>query len=316
MDGSGRTRIRIPLGERFTDLWLFRGRRRHVLFDTGIKGAIRETVIPALEGLGIASESVEAVVVSHLDVDHSGDVGNVSHLLPNAEVIAHESDAAAMSDWAAFSAQRGQEFSQGWGLHETPAAIEWMRNAFAPGKIDRILQHEDRLELDDGRVLEVWHVPGHTRGHLALYDSWADSLAISDAILGSAVPLADGSPSFPPTYRHVDLYLNTIQRVQECAPRTLLTAHYGDFFGADVARFLEESVSFVHTLDRVIRDILSSEGKTLAQIVQEANPVVASWPVEGTDTALAFPVSGHLERMLATEEVQRKDGHNGWEWKR
>jgi len=314
MGDSRRTRIRIALGERFADLWLFHGSQRHVLFDTGVKGTIESALIPALRELNIAPEAVEVVVVSHLDVDHSGDIGNVRPLLPKATVIAHEGDAAAMSDWEVFSSQRGREFREGWGMDEAPGAVEWMRNAFAPGAVDRILQGEDTLTLDDGRVLEVWHVPGHTRGHLALYDVEMRSLAISDAILGSAVPLADGSPCFPPTYRHVETYLSTITRVRELAPETLLTAHYGDFFGPDIMAFLDESESFVHTLDQAVRNTLSSDGKTLAEIVHETNPVVASWPVEGTQTALAFPVSGHLERMLAAHEIQRRESSRGWEW--
>jgi len=314
LDGSGRTRIRIALGERFADLWLFSGSQRHVLFDTGVKGTIESAVIPALGGLEIAPEDVDVVVVSHLDVDHAGDIGNVRPLLPNATVIAHDGDAEAMSDWEVFSAQRGREFRGGWGLDETPDTVEWMRNAFAPGKVDRIIQSEDTLTLDDGRALEVWHVPGHTRGHLALYDVEMRSLAISDAILGSFVPFADGTPSFPPTYRHVDAYLGTITRVRKLAPETLLTAHYGDFVGPDIMKFLDESESFVHTLDQAIRNTLSPRGKTLAEIVHETNPFIASWPTEGTQTALAFPVSGHIERMLAAGEIQRRESSRGWEW--
>ena len=307
-------RIRIPLGERFADLWLFLGENHHLLFDIGLKGTISDAVLPELEKLGFGAESIDTVVISHLDVDHCGDAGNLSTVLPNAVSIAHRGDEAAISDWDTFSAQRGREFAAGWGLDESPEAMAWMRDVFAPGPVTRVLSDEVTLHLDDGRALEIWHVPGHSLGHLAIYDQEYDTLAISDAVLGNAVPLANGTPSFPPTYRHVDSYLQTITRIRNLNPHTLLTAHYGDYIGDKVSLFLDESETFVHLLDSVIRDVLSNQPKTLEDLVKEINPLVATWPVEGTYTALAFPVAGHLEQLLKKSEIHRHDGPQGWEW--
>jgi glyoxylase-like metal-dependent hydrolase (beta-lactamase superfamily II) len=309
-------RVRIPLGPRFADLWLFLGEKHHLLFDSGTRGTLTESVLPALESLGYGPESVSTVVISHLDVDHCGEAGNIRSVLPNAVTIAHAGDSEAISDWDTFSAQRGREFAEGWGLDESPEAMAWMRDVFLPGPVDTVLTSETTVTLDDGRDLEVWHVPGHSLGHLALYDSQVDTLAISDAILGSAVPLADGAPSFPPTYRHVDSYLQTIARVRDLMPRVLLTAHYGDYRDEEVAVFLDESEAFVHTLDEVVRSVLGSQPKTLEDLVHEINPLVATWPIEGTYTAMAFPVAGHLEQLHQSQTITRHEGPRGWEWTR
>ncbi len=309
-------RIRIPLGERFADLWLFMGDKRHVLFDSGTRGTLTDAVLPALEALGFGPESIEAVVISHLDVDHCGETGNIRSVFPDAVTIAHEGDHQAMSDWDTFCAQRGREFAEGWGLDESPEAMAWMRDVFLPGPVDKVLASEITMTLDDGRPLEVWHVPGHSRGHLAIHDVECDTLAISDAILGSSVPLADGTPSFPPTYRHVESYLATIARVRHNPPQTLLTAHYGDYIGEDVTAFLDESEAFVRALDAVVQKAVSTTPKTLEDLVHEINPLVATWPTEGTYTALAFPVAGHLEILHAAREISRHDGPRGWEWTR
>jgi glyoxylase-like metal-dependent hydrolase (beta-lactamase superfamily II) len=309
-------RVRIPLGDRFADLWIFMGDQQHILFDSGTKGTLASSVLPALEGLGFGAHNIDAVVISHLDVDHCGEAGNIRSVFPNAVSIAHEADHAAMSDWDTFSAQRGREFAEGWGLDESPEAMAWMREVFLPGPVDKVLTSEITMNLDDGRPLEVWHVPGHSLGHLAIYDSELDTLAISDAILGNAVPLADGTPSFPPTYRHVDSYLATISRVRNLAPHTLLTAHYGDFTGDEVSVFLDESEAFVHHLDAVMRSAITEKPKTLEDLVNEINPEVATWPTEGTHTALAFPVAGHLEQLHRAHEISRLEGPRGWEWVR
>lgn len=309
-------RVRIPLGERFADLWLFMGDQRHVLFDSGTRGTLTGAVVPALEALGFGPDSIEAVVISHLDVDHCGEAGNIRSVFPHAVTIAHDADHAAITDWDTFSAQRGREFAEGWGLDESPEALAWMREVFLPGPVDTVLTSEITMTLDDGRSLEVWHVPGHSHGHLAIYDTEFDTLAISDAILGSSVPLADGTPSFPPTYRHVESYLATIARVREHSPRTMLTAHYGDYIGEGVTAFLDESETFVHAMDAVVRTAVTSAPKTLEDLVHEINPLVATWPTEGTYTALAFPVAGHLEALHRAGEITRHDGPKGWEWTR
>ena len=307
-------RIRIPLGERFADLWLFVGDERTLLFDTGIRGTIASAVLPFLETQSISPDTVTHVVVSHLDVDHSGDVGSVKALLPQAEIIAHRGDAEAISNWDAFLVQRGREFATGWGLDESPEAINWMRDVFSPGPVDTVLTSEISLDLGGNRVVDIWHVPGHSHGHLAVHDSVNDTLAVSDAILGSSVPLADKTPSFPPTYRHVDAYLETIERVRKRQPETLFTAHYGDYHAEEVSAFLNESQLFVRRLDEAVKEVLGPEPQTLEEIVRQVNPVVATWPIEGTHTALAFPVAGHLERAREAGEVIMLQHDDAWRW--
>jgi glyoxylase-like metal-dependent hydrolase (beta-lactamase superfamily II) len=315
-DYPGLHRIRIPLGERFADLWLFLGEHRHLLFDAGTKNTMTDAVVPALVSRGFGPESIDQVVVSHLDVDHSGDVGQLRDVLPNARVIAHRLDAGAISDMDTFWAERGREFLAGWGLDESPGAIAWMENVFVPGPVDEILDTETTLTLDNGRVIDVLHVPGHSHGHLALWEKDRSLLAISDAILGHAVPLADGSDSFPPTYRHVEAYLATIERVRQLGPEVLLTAHYGDFVGDDVGAFLDRSEEFVHRLGALVSAAITDQPKTLLDLVTEINPQIATWPQEGSLTALAFPVAGHIEALHHAGDIHKHDSPRGWEWTR
>lgn len=310
----GLHRIRIPLGQRFADLWVFLGDKKHLLFDAGTKDTMTTAVVPALAELGFGPDSITDVVVSHLDVDHCGDVGQLRDVLPNARVIAHKDDAGAISDFDTFWVERGREFLHGWGLDESPEAIAWMEDVFVPGPVDQVLDQETTITLDNGRVIDVLHVPGHSWGHLALFDRENNLLAISDAILGHAVPLADGTDSFPPTYRHIDTYLATIARVREMAPQVLLTAHYGDFVGDDITSFLDRSEEFVHRLGALVKNTVTTQPKTLADLVAEINPQIATWPQEGSLTALAFPVAGHLEHLLALGQITRHDSPRGWEW--
>ena len=298
--------IDTPLGARVSTLALFTGPDGVLLFDTGVDGTVGEWVLPALAELGRRPEEVRHVVVSHCDVDHCGGVAQARSLLPRAEVVAHRDDADAVEDWGAWERDRGRGFRARFAFDEDPEVLAWCRSVTREGRVDRRLDGDDDVDLGGG-VLQVLHVPGHSRGHLAVHDPATGTVLVSDAVLGAAVPLADGSPSFPPTYRYVADYRATVDRLAALAPEQLVTAHYGTFTGAEVGRFLDATRAFTERLEELVLDDLRAHGPTtLPEMLARLNPVAGEWPVEGTATALAFPVVGHLEdleeRGLAKEE--------------
>jgi glyoxylase-like metal-dependent hydrolase (beta-lactamase superfamily II) len=174
--------------------------------------------------------------------------------------------------------------------------------------VHRRLTAEEDVDLGD-RAVRLLHVPGHTRGHLAVHDPENGTIALSDAVLGAAVPLADGRPAFPPTYRYVADYLGTVDRLGALAPERIVTAHYGTFTGPDVASFLGASRSFVERMEELVLTDLRQHGpSTLAALLARINPLAGDWPVEGTEGALAFPVVGHLEDLEARGLVEEEAG--------
>jgi len=224
--------------------------------------------------------------------------------------MAHRLDAGLIANYATYEARRARGFREPWGLDESPEVLAWTRSVTRAGPLDMALTGGETVDLGDGWELEIVHVPGHTYGHLAVYDRRSRALAVADAVLGDMVPHADGRPAFPPTYRYVDSYLATISRCEALRPELLLTAHYPTM-GADAAtEFLARSRGFVEKVDAVVLDELDAAGPrglTLHDLLTRASPRLGSWPSEGTEVALAFPVVGHLERLLALGRM------NGWQ---
>ena len=290
-------RIATSLGDRRSDLYLFVGPARSVLFDTGVAGTIPTHVLPYLAEHSIDARSIELVVISHCDVDHFGGIGDVREHLPAARVVAPAADAPEMGHFPAFMSGRGEPFGERDGVRDAQAARAWLREVTREGAVDVLVSGAESIDLGD-HSLTLVHVPGHSLGHLAVWDPAARFLAISDAILGSAVPLANGAPAFPPTYRHVSDYLETIGAVRRLAPATLATAHYGVFEGGALVEFLDESEHFVRELDEQVRGALSRAGEagtTLAELLEDLSGRIGTWPPEGRGPALAFPVAGHVE---------------------
>jgi glyoxylase-like metal-dependent hydrolase (beta-lactamase superfamily II) len=305
-------RVDSALGARVSSLYLVRGSESSALFDTGVDGAIRDDLLPAMGTIGVAPDEIRYVAVSHCDVDHFGGIAGAREAFVNARIASHAEDRKAIEDYAVFEHDRARSFRDVWGLDEDPDVLDWCRSVTREGPLDNDYTDRERLDLGD-KELVVWHVPGHSRGHLALEAPWARALIVSDAVLGTSVNLADGTPAFPPTYRFVDDYVASTRRIMDYAPDLLLTAHYPTMDEKAGAGFLQDTLDFADNLEVELLDLFrnSSAALSLAEALHILNPRVGAWPTDGTEGALAFPVVGHLERWLARDELTRHDEHVG-----
>ena len=299
-------RIDTPLGGRVVSIYVVVGDDRALMFDSGVAGTIPEYVLPALEAVSIAPRSIEIIVLSHCDIDHFGGISDARKSLPAARILAHPADRPAMEDFEVFLRERGQGFAEPYGLTEGDDVVEWMRGLTGAGPLDGDIFDKDRIDLGGIEVV-VWHVPGHTHGHTAIEVPHASAILVADAVLGSSVNLADGTPAFPPTYRYVDTYRQTIARLAAASHDLLLTSHYPTMHGDQAAAFLADSAAFVDRLEALVISELRSAttGLTLQDLLSALNPIAGEWPTNGTEGALAYPVAGHLEDLAARAVISR-----------
>jgi glyoxylase-like metal-dependent hydrolase (beta-lactamase superfamily II) len=314
---DGIFRVDAPLGERVVSLYVIKGDDEVVIFDSGIDGTIPKYLSPHLKKLGIKNSDVSTVVISHCDVDHYGGVSDCAEIFGDARILAHPYDAREIEDFDVYLANRGRGFKEDYGLDEDDAVIDWSRSVTRERLLHGTITDGEVLSVG-GRQLDVWHVPGHSRGHLALSVPDSRALIISDAVLGEAVLLADGSPAFPPTYRYLDEYRSTIHRVKSGTPELLLTAHYPTLHGGAATDFLDLSLQFTNRLHVMVLEKLGlagDSGLSLWELVSALNPEAGSWPNAGTAKALAFPVAGHLEHLINNDQAVRvgvRDGVSMW----
>jgi glyoxylase-like metal-dependent hydrolase (beta-lactamase superfamily II) len=302
-------RIEFPMGPRTNSVHVIRGSRGALVIDCGTAADPGEHIVGALHDLGIETGDVAWLLLTHCDVDHYGGTAAFSAAFPSARVIAHRDDASPIMEESAYLADRACEFAQSWGLDESPATLEWALAARQDCRVDLRVTGGETLDLGS-REVEIMHVPGHSRGHLAVVDPAARCAVISDAVLGAFVPNADGTPAFPPTYRHVDAYLASIERLRERGLDRLMTAHYGVFEGREVEAFLNQSASFVARVDEVLSAQLAAfgpTGATLSQLIEATSGSLGSWPPEQAVTTLAPALVGHLERFIERGIVEKAD---------
>jgi glyoxylase-like metal-dependent hydrolase (beta-lactamase superfamily II) len=313
---AGIHRIEAPLGDRYVCLYLLCGDDCALLVDTGIDSSPGELVLYTDE-IGFDRGRIRYVLTSHADFDHSGGNGAVRELCPEAVFLCHQLDRRLIEDVEALIDLRYGEFLADHGIDDGDTVREFIRQHSRHIPIDIGLSGGERLRLGSSWDVEVLHTPGHSRGHLSIWDPRSRSAVIADAALWHCVPTASGEPAFPPTYRYLDTYLASIQRLQGMPIETLLTSHYPVYRADAVAAFLGESRAFAERVETALRTELAnaSEPRTLRELCRTLSPQLGDWE-DSASTSLAYPLLGHLERFesYGLASTERRDGLLAWRW--
>jgi glyoxylase-like metal-dependent hydrolase (beta-lactamase superfamily II) len=277
-------RVEGDLGERYVCQYLIVGEERTLLVDTGLREMPRTVIAPYLDG-----RRVDDVLISHADVDHCG--GNVAmrELAPGARFLCGEPDRAWIESNAAMLAGNYRWYeAYGFGPSaEDIAFLEHELGGDAP--IDAFLRGGETLRLGPGRELEVLALPGHTLGHLGLWDAEAGAAIVIDAVLADGVYDRAGNRLIPPRYYDAAAYEATIRRLRALDPELLLTAHYEVMERAAAREFLDRSLAFVDAVRDAVR---ASSTTDLRALTEEVDAAVGPFPAFTHE--LAASVRAHL----------------------
>lgn len=111
------------------------------------------------------------IINTHLHIDHVAGDSWVKNRY-NAQILAHKDDEVL--------GNRLEQQAQMFGLPLDVSSI----------KIDRYLKPGDKIKIGEGE-LEVIHVPGHSRGSIALYDKEDGFVISGDALFAGSIGRTD-----------------------------------------------------------------------------------------------------------------------------
>jgi glyoxylase-like metal-dependent hydrolase (beta-lactamase superfamily II) len=303
-------RLQGRVGERNVFQYLLASEDRDalLLIDTGLTETPREVVMPALRSLGLREAALSMIVVTHPDVDHQGGLAGLREVCEHAVAACGFRDQAMVRDPEKMVADRYRCYEREHGMGLTAEELGWCRaNYGAPAEIDLTFSGGETVRLGD-RQLDVLAAPGHSAGHLVLFERDTGMLFSSDAVHWRACPAADGSPALCPTYEEVGDYLETIALLESLEPTELHSGHWPARSGSEVLAFLDESREFVARVDSVLGTLLE-QPLTLAEACREVQAQAGPWASE--PEMLRFAVSGHLRRMMREGAIERVEPTRG-----
>ncbi|MBS1852730.1 MAG: MBL fold metallo-hydrolase [Acidobacteria bacterium] len=298
--------IQSEFGNRYIQQYLFVGTEKVVLLDAGVAKTPDTSILPYLETLGISPKRISMVVAMHSDADHHGGLPYIKDASSSALLACHRGDQHLIES-PEFLYQHRYNFLA--ADHQLGFGREGMVNCPRECKMDVLLKEGDVIELSQDWKLEVWHVPGHSDGHLAMYDAKNKAAFTSDAVQEQGYPTTDGKWAFGPTYYTVDAYLSTIHFLENKPIEHMYSGHWPDVHGEEVRQFLGRSRNFVEAADDLIKTHLKSntQGVTLKQIIHAVSPKLGTWP-DNMAEFLQFAIYGHMVRLEQQKVVRLKSG--------
>lgn len=175
-----------------------------LLVDTGVS-RLAGAIVKAVRATGVSPVSIDRIVLTHYDYDHSGSAAQLAQEL-DAPVAIHAADAALMSN---------------------PSKSPGLRRLLYHQPIPRVLRWESpeiAMTLHEGDALGDWrvlHTPGHTPGSMSLVRD--DVGIVGDALVYSRGRLV-------PNVRHLAIDLAaqeaSTRRLANAGLRTVLPGHY------------------------------------------------------------------------------------------
>lgn len=265
---AGVYRLDLPLTGsplRQTNGYLIRGDDGWILVDCGWNlPDVLEALTSQVTDLGARLEDIRTLVITHFHSDHYGLAGTLIGLT-QARMLMHR------LDWL-FVERELTDFSGA-----VDRLDHWLRlNGAPPELVDeeqrrtadmhrRYTVHEPDVKLEDGHVITagnrqfqvVW-TPGHTSGHICLFDAERRVLLSGDHVLDPITP----NVSMNREYQENPLgqYLQSLRKVAELDADLVLPAHGLPFRGA--RRRVEELLAHHDEREAEVLEALSHGERT------------------------------------------------------
>jgi glyoxylase-like metal-dependent hydrolase (beta-lactamase superfamily II) len=194
--------------ERVIGCWNLGG----ALVDPGPESCL-EALLAGVEG------EPQALLLTHIHLDHAGAAGALVERFENLEVWVHSSGAPHLSDPSKLlrSALRiyGDDMDRLWG---TVLPV--------PQRNLRVLEGGETIEVANRRI-EVVYTPGHASHHVVYLDH-ADGSAYVGDVAGVRIPPADRVvPPTPPPDIDVPTWQKSLRAVAARRPARLALTHFG-----------------------------------------------------------------------------------------
>ena len=182
-------------------------------------GSTLETLRQQLQARGVGVADVNAILLTHIHLDHAGATGSLVRENPGLAVYVHKNGAPHLIDPSKLlaSAQR---------LWPNNLQLLFGETLPVPAENLRILEGGENLALG-ARKLEVVYTPGHASHHVSYFDKTEGVAFVGDT---TGVRIEGNSfvmPATPPPDIDLGIWDTSFAAILERKPARLFLTHFG-----------------------------------------------------------------------------------------
>jgi glyoxylase-like metal-dependent hydrolase (beta-lactamase superfamily II) len=182
-------------------------------------GSTLETLLQQLQAHGLTVRDLDAILLTHIHMDHAGASGALLRENPGLAVYVHKIGAPHMADPSKLlaSAQRL------W-----PKELQLLFGEMLPVPTEnlRILEGGETLALGS-RKLEVVYTPGHASHHVSYFDHQEGMAFVGDTAGVRIEGHAYEMPATPPPDIDLGIWDSSFAAILERKPSRLFLTHFG-----------------------------------------------------------------------------------------
>ncbi len=303
-------KIEVPLPQnplKAINCYVIKARGQSLIIDTGMnRKECMDVLSPGLEELGVDLNKAD-FFITHLHADHLGLVSNLATV--TSRVYFNQADAAIVNSVSINYWEKQSDFARinGFPEDELQGAIKNHPGyKYSPrGRLDfYILKEGDPISIGDYffRCIET---PGHTKGHMCLYEPNKKLFVSGDHILSDITP---NISSWSNEENPLNEYLASLDKVYDLDVELVLPGHRGTF-----KNFKERIQELKHHHQTRANEILTILEKSNQNAFQVASRM--SWDMDYASWEL-FPVSqkwfaigeaiAHLKYLEEKGQVQEE----------
>ncbi|MFQ3566880.1 MAG: MBL fold metallo-hydrolase [Aggregatilineales bacterium] len=286
------------------------GSEAAMLVDTCCAHNPEAEILPYMRSIGFDPKRLTYILISHSDLDHQGGNQPMKAAAPQALLMCHNLDRPWIESTEALIEKRYNQFAADHGIVMSEEAKQSMREQTLSAPLDLTLEGGECFRLSPDWYIEALHTPGHTWGHLAVFDPRSRTLIAGEAALSTAILDLDWKPAMPPTYCYVETYLNTIDRLSRMNIDIYAPSHWPVQHGSDVASFLRESRNYCLHVEAKLLELAQAGPFTLQGAIERYGRELGEWPESGAG-ALSFPFLANLNFLVQRGKLATSRGTDG-----
>lgn len=312
---SGIYQIKIPIPDNpleNTNCYLVKGSNGWFLIDSGwYTEKAFDVLLENLTDLKISPNDISTIIITHIHPDHFGLAGKIKQINPQTKILMHQWEASIIEPRYIKSSDLKKRMIQMLKSHGVPPVDSTaLESAYLPALGSFKVAFPDQL-LFGGEIistgifnLEVIWTPGHSPGHICLYEPVNRLLFSGDHVLSSITPnisytvLSGDNP--------LGIYLYALDKIRNHPVAEVLPGH-GPLI-ADLPNRIDQI--FDHHLKRK-SEIFNTIEKESHNAWEIASQITWDIPVEWNDfpplhmhSAVSETVA-HLELLRCEGKVER-----------